>query len=190
MQRAEDRLKLSPAPSPGRWENFRVAEYLLRKHNLTIPQTPALEDDCPNWIRQAFVLFRRLLSFGYRLYPDDEAACQLVEVFPHACFAAMLGLLPFHKHSLEGRLQRQLVLHEAGLNLPDPLRFFEEITRYRLLSGVLPLEFLYTPGELDALAAAYTAWKAAQHPGELILLGNPEEGQVAIPVAELKETYH
>ena len=40
------------------------------------------------------------------------------------------------------------------------MEFFEEVTRHRLRHGILPLEKLYTPGELDALTAAYLAWLA------------------------------
>jgi hypothetical protein len=66
---------------------------------------------------------------------------------------------------------------------------FEEITRHRLLKGILPLEPLYSAGELDALAAAYTAWLAALHPDQVTLLGDPQEGQVVLPGAELKFRY-
>ena len=91
--------------------------------------------------------------------------------------------------SLEGRLQRQLALHERRVAVYDPMRIFEEFTRFRLLSGILPLGDLHSPGELDALVAAYTAWLAAKQPGSVTLLGDPDEGQVILPVAELKGRY-
>jgi hypothetical protein len=69
------------------------------------------------------------------------------------------------------------------------MRLFEEITRHRLLQGILPLQDLYTPGELDALVAAYTAWMAALHPDQITMFGQPEEGQLVLPVAELKRHY-
>src|SRR3990170_3933431 len=37
MERPEVRERLSPRPRPGRWTNFRLVEYLLRQHNITIP---------------------------------------------------------------------------------------------------------------------------------------------------------
>ena len=91
--------------------------------------------------------------------------------------------------SLEGRLQRQLVLHSQGLDIPDPMRFFEEITRYRIIKGMLPLEVLYEARKLDALAAAFTAWVAATAPSEVTLLGHPDEGLMVLPVSELKPRY-
>ncbi len=72
---------------------------------------------------------------------------------------------------------------------PDPLRFFEEITRHRLLKGILPLEDICAPGELDALVAAYTACLAANHLEQVTILGHPDEGQTYLPVAELKPRY-
>lgn len=190
MKDEEIRQSLSPAPHPGRYENFRVADYQLRLRNISIPQTPAVETECPNWMRNAFLLFSRLAGFGYRLFPQAEAARQIIEVYPHACFTALLGVIPFHKHTLEGRIQRQLVLRENGIDLPDPMLFFEEITRHRLLSGVLPVENLYNASELDALVAALTAWKAATQDGEAIKIGHPDEGEIYIPVRELKSFYH
>jgi predicted RNase H-like nuclease len=97
--------------------------------------------------------------------------------------------VPFPKYTLEGRIQRQLVLHEQELNIPDPMRLFEEITRHRLLQGVLPVEELYEPGELDALVAAYTAWIGANRGDQVLMLGSADEGQIVLPVSELKRRY-
>jgi hypothetical protein len=66
---------------------------------------------------------------------------------------------------------------------------FEEITRHRLMHGILPLDTIYSPGELDALVAAYTAWLAGTHPEQITSLGAPEEGQIVLPAAELKAHY-
>jgi hypothetical protein len=189
MERPEVRERLSPVPRPGRWRNFRQAEYQLRQLHITVPQTPAEEDDCSGWMRKGFTLYRRLESLDYRPYPQEEATHQCLEVYPHACYAVLLGRTPLPKHTLEGRLQRQLILYEKRLNIPDPMTLFEEITRYRLLQGILPLENLYPPQELDALVAAYTAWLAAEKPDGITLLGDSEEGHLVLPSAELKSHY-
>jgi hypothetical protein len=189
MTDPEVRKNLSPPPHPGRWENFRMADYLIRQHNITIPQTPRNEKDCPNWMRMGFVLYRRMENLGYRTYPCENAMRQYLEVYPHACYTVLLGVAPFSKYTLEGRLQRQLALLEQGIHVADPMLFFEEITKYKLLKGILPLEGLYNPGELDALAAAYTAWLAANHPNRVTILGDEDEGQVILPVAEIKTRY-
>jgi hypothetical protein len=189
MERAEVREQLLPPPRPGRWTNFRMAEYLLRQHNISAPKTANREKDCPNWMRMGFTLHRRLEGLGYTVYPDQDSPRVSIEVYPHAFFTTLLGQAPFPKYTLEGRLQRQLVLHEQKLNVPDPMRFFEEITRHRLLKGILSDESLYSPGELDAMAAAYTAWKAVLHPEQVTCLGDPEEGQIVLPVDELKTRF-
>jgi Protein of unknown function (DUF429) len=189
MSRPEIRQDLTPPPTPGRWTNFRLSDYMLRQHNLSIPQTPAIEDDAPNWMRNGFALFHRLETIGYRTYPETGAERQDLEVYPYACYAVLLGILPFPKHTLEGRLQRQLALFERDVDVPDAMRFFEEITRHRLLNGVLPLETLFSAGELDALIAAYTAWLATLHSDQVTILGDPHEGQVVLPGVDLKSRY-
>lgn len=189
MERPEIREQLSPPPRPGRWMNFRLVEYQLRQHNISIPQTSAKDKDSPGWMRKGFTLFRRLEGLDYLPFPQADATHQTLEVYPHACYATLIGHLPLPKHTLEGRLQRQLILYECRLNIPDPMSLFEEITRYRLLQGILPLENLYSPEELDALVAAYTAWLAGTKFDQISLLGDPEEGYLVLPVAEIKNRY-
>jgi len=190
MERPEVRELLIPPPKPGRWGNFRMAEYLLRQHHINSHKTPSQEKDCPNWMRMGFKLHHRLEEeLGYRAYPGEDSQNVSLEVYPYACYTVLLGQPPYPKNALEGRLQRQLVLYEQKINVHDPMRFFEEITRHRLLHGMLPEEGVYTPGELDALVAAFTAWKAVLHPEQVTCLGHPDEGQVVLPVAELKSRY-
>lgn len=182
------RQRLVPPPRPGHWTNFRLAEYQVRIHNIHIPQTPAREEDCPGWMRTGFTLFRRMDELGYLSFPE-EAERQYLEVYPHACYAVLLGRNPLPKYSLEGRLQRQLVLFEQNARVQDPMRFFEEITRHHLLHGSLPFDKLYSPQELDALVGAFTAWKAFHHPDQVSCLGDPAEGQLVLPAAELSARY-
>jgi len=189
MKRDDVREKLKPSPRPGRWQGYRVAEYLLRQHNIHIMRTCSEVKKCPKWMQTGFDLYKRLESMGYRDYPSPEAPRQMLEVYPHAAYTALLGRTPFLKTSLEGRLQRQLILHNHGLDIPDPMRFFEEITRYRILRGVLPLEGLYSVRKLEALVAAYTAWLAVKSKKDITVLGHPEEGQIVIPIADLEPKY-
>ncbi len=189
MAKPEIRQALSPTPQPGRWVNFRLCEYLLRQHNLHIPRTPAMGEATPNWMLMGYHLYQRLEGFGYRPFGSGTAERYTLEIYPHASFSAMLGILPFHKASLEGRLQRQLILFDANLEIPDPMHFFEEITRSRLMRGILPAAILYTSAELDALVAAYTAWMCARHPDQVSVFGDPDEGQILVPVQNLKQRY-
>ena len=189
MTRADVRERLSPPPRPGRWLNFRVVEYQLRQHNIFVPGTYAEAEDCPGWMQQGFILYQRLKNLDYRSFPQKDAPHQFLEVYPHASFTVLLENLPFRKHTLEGRLQRQLALYKCDLDIPDPMYIFEEITRHRLLQGILPLEDLYQAEELDALVAAYTAWMVGMQPDQITFLGDSMEGQLVLPVSELKNKY-
>ena len=183
------RDQLNPPPKPGRWMKYRVVEYQLRMHRISTYRTPSSEDNCPAWMKIGFNLYRRLEALGFKPFNPSESPCQSMEVYPHASFTVLLGLAPFPKNSLEGRIQRQLVLYEQGINVPDPIRFFEEITRHRLLNGILPDENLYSARELDALVAAFTTWTAALRPNEVVTLGHPDEGQIILPTGDLKSRY-
>jgi hypothetical protein len=188
MDRPEVREKLSPPPRPGRWRGFRLAEYLLRQRHISCPRTASNEKECPLWMQMGFILYRRLEGLGFQSYPG-ESTLRWLEVYPHASFCVLLGKAPFPKASLEGRIQRQLILYEEGLRVPDPLHIFDEITRHNILQGRLPLDELRSTSELDALVAAFSAWLAATHPESVTALGDPQEGQLILPVVELKSAY-
>ncbi len=51
------------------------------------------------------------------------------------------------------------------------------------------MELLYLPEQLDALAAAYTAWMAVHKRVNTLSVGDPAEGMIVLPERELKEKY-
>ncbi len=189
MERSEIRDQLNPPPKPGRWTSFRVVEYLLRQHGISCYKTPAEVKACPNWMQVGFHLYRRLEQMGYLAYPAKKPGRQWLEIYPHASFCTLLGHVPLPKNTLEGRIQRQLVLHKFKVGVPDPMDMIKGLTAQHVLQGSLPTNHLYSQGELDALVAAYTAWQASLHPNNLTLLGDASEGLVVLPVAELKRIY-
>lgn len=176
-------------PGQMRGTDMRVAEYLLREKSIVISPTPAKREYCPEWMQLGFSLYEKLDEAGYLPYPNDEAPRQCLETHPHAAFCVLLDQQPLSKPTLEGRLQRQLVLHEADVGIRNPMKFFEEITRHRLMRGVFPFEMTYTPEQLDALVAAYTAYLAAREPQKIVFVGSLDEGRIVLPVCELKNTY-
>jgi hypothetical protein len=133
-------------------------------------------------MRRGFSLYETLAVIGYCDYPSGSQPLQIMEVFTQATFTLLSGEPPLPRNSLEGRLQRQLLLNDKDVDVPDPMRFFEEVTRYKLRSGILPMGEICRPAELDALAAAYTAWLAIKQPERIMLYGDEREGQVVIPV--------
>jgi len=190
MRKDSIRENLSPRPNPGRWGAFRVAEYLLFQKNIRLPKTPEKVTDCQGWMRNGFSLYKRLESLGFKDFPAGDYQQQIIEVYPHAAYTVLLKRIPFLKKTLEGRLQRQLLLHSLSVAVPDPMRVFEEITRYKIIKGQLPLEGLFSVEELEALIAAYTAWKAAREPDEVTRVGHPEEGEIILPARNLKAKYY
>lgn len=176
-------------PHSLRGVDLRVAEADLRGRGISVSATPSRAETCPGWVQLGFSLYKRLAKMGFKPFPQEGVEHLWLETHPHACFCALLAQIPLPKPTLEGRLQRQIVLHDAGLRVKDPMGFFEEITRHRLRLGVMPLELIYHPEQLDALAAAYTAWMTAQRPAETMQLGAQEEGFIVLPVGELKEKY-
>jgi hypothetical protein len=185
----ETRQSLPLLHQSGRAQDMRLAEHNLRERGVNVSATPARREYCSAWVQSGFDFYRRLATLDYQPHSHEKNNRAFVETHPQACFAVLLGQLPLSRASLEGRLQRQLILSEQGLRIRDPMDFFEELTRHKILKGNLPLELLYTPEQLDALAAAHTAWLVATKPDETTLLGDSAEGQITLPVKELKEKY-
>ena len=180
---------LSPGLHQIRGADLRLAEHELRARGIAVTGTPARRELCPAWMQSGFQLYAKLASLGFTSLGEDGVDYRWLETHPHACFCVLLEQSPLPRPTLEGRLQRQLVLHERGLRIKDPMDFFEEITRFRLMRGVLPMESIYPADVLDVLAAAYTAWLAAMRPQEIRALGDAQEGQIVLPAAELKPKY-
>ena len=125
---------------------------------------------------ELFQKFQEMIGeAGFRHYATKDGPRLWIESNADECYRVFqTNMLP--RQSVEGRLQRALILYEEGLQIPDPMDFFEEITRHKILQGVLPSEGIYSPRQLDALIMAYVAWMA----------GNPAEkvvtrGQFLLP---------
>ena len=103
----------------------------------------------------------KLALSGYKATSMD-GPYRLLETDAQKCFQALCENELFARRTLEGRIQRALILYDEGLQINDPMDFFEEITRHKLIQGILPTENLYSSKELDALVTAYTAWMAVQ----------------------------
>lgn len=176
-------------PGQLRGSDMRQAESDLREHGISVLPTPSRIETCPAWMQMGFDFYQRLEQAGFKPYPSMDATQQWLETHPHAAFCVLLGQLPLPKPTLEGRLQRQIALFEQGAGIKDPMEFFEEITRHKLLHGVLPMDLVYAAEELDTLMAAYLAWCVINCPQDMILIGDKQEGQIALPVAGLKEKY-
>ena len=169
--------------------DIRLVEYELREKGISVAGTPSREEFCPTWMQVGFALYQKLSELGYKSFGKDDVPLQVLETHPYACFCVLVEGIPFSKPTLEGRLQRQLILNDKGLRINDAMGFFEEVTRFKLIKGILPTDLLYSPEQLDVLVAAYTAWLAANRPDEVIKLGDVGEGQMILPTRELSKQY-
>lgn len=181
IKREEIRQKLSSKSHLGRWANLRLVEFELIQRGIKMPHTPASLKNSPKWMRLGFHLFEEIGKLGYEPYPSLIAPRQYFECYGEAAFWNLLGKAPLKENTLEGRLQRQLILKICGLPVPDAMHFFEEITRHRLLNSNLPIGDIYTQAELNAVAAGYTAWLAANRPDHTVEIGHKEEGTLFLP---------
>lgn len=167
--------------------NGRAAERDLLRRGIRLPKTPHRQDLCPPRTRLGLSFCKYLEKNGFHVHPNDHADRLWLETNSHAAFYALSGHPPLPRRTLEGRLQRQSILYEQGMGITDPMDFFEEITRHRLLSGQLPMEQLYTSSQLDALAAAQVAWMVLNHPTGTTRLGTSRDGFIVLPVGEWQE---
>ena len=160
---------------------LRVCDFQLQQMGLAV--SPVISTP-------AIALTEALQQLALQPYhPASQAERQLLEANPQASFATLIGRQPYPSTTLEGRLQRQLLLFDLGLPVPDAMQVFEEITRHHLLRGTIKLTELHTPEELNVLITAFTAYLAGQCPQDISLLGEADEGQLVLPVAHLRPKY-
>jgi len=122
----------------------------------------------PAWMRRSFGLANKLGEMGFRTRSGEDAARILLETNSEAGFWSLLGHIPYEARSFEGRVQRQLILHQAGLRLPNPVDLFEDITPRRVLQNLLPMDQIFAAVELSAGMAALAGWLAYQRPQEVL----------------------
>jgi hypothetical protein len=161
---------------------FRLSKLRQFQLDLTGESHPDPGADLPAWLSASFGLVSQIQALGYKLFPEEGQPHQWMETPAESGFTSLLGLQPFEGASLEGRIQRQLVLFDLELDVPDAMDFFEEITRFRLLHGHLPYEKVLPLAELNAWLAANTAWQAVHQPAQVRQSGMPETGQVVYPL--------
>jgi hypothetical protein len=168
----------------------RAAERDLIRRGIPTRRAPPSEERAPAWMRAGFDLRRALAEAGYGEGKEaGPEAPVMMEVHPSACASALLGKLTFPRETLEGRIQRQLLLLRERVALPDPMEALEELTAHHILSGHLVLNGIRSPAELDALLAAYTAWRARTRPETVTWLGDDTGGWLCVPAKELLKKY-
>jgi hypothetical protein len=184
MARAEIRKTLVPSPARGKFTALRQVEYEIIQAGMDLPETPSSAEKSLPWVRRGFQLVEKLEAIGYQRF-DPECEVQerdrrWLEINADAATWSILGVKPLPSNTLEGRIQRQLVLQDEELKVPDAMDFFEEITRYKILKSILPGNIL-PQAEINAWMAAHTAWLAVNEPDRIKQYGEPEEGVIFLP---------
>lgn len=121
----------------------------------------------------------QLVQAGFKPFSHKSHPKEWMETDAQDCFQALSGHKLLPHRALEGRLQRCAILYEQGLQITDPVDMFEEITRYKLIQGILPLDKLPSARELDALVSAYLSWMSANRPGQIV-----PKGEFVLPARE------
>jgi predicted nuclease with RNAse H fold len=167
----------------GRYERMRVCDTLLFRRGLPlypVPKAGQAQTAWEAWIYVGFELFAALERLG-RYTPDaggrlegpvgDTAVVhgRLFETYPDAIFCSLLGHRPPPKRTPWGLQQRIAALKQRGVVDAD---------------GGL---WHRTVDELDACAAAYTAYGLAAGWGTWV--GDPQEGVIVLPATELLPRY-
>lgn len=113
----------------------------------------------------------KIKEIDFRPYSTKNGTRLWFESGTDDCFRVFQPrLLP--RRTLEGRIQRALILYDEGLQIMDTMDFFEEITRYKLMQGEFPVENTYTTKQLDALVMAYVSWLAGNPAEKVVIRGD------------------
>lgn len=184
----EYRRRLGLEPNRANYSTLRVCEYELRRRKIALHTTPKDPNQAPQWMKEGWHLYDGLRKAGFVEYPRSGER-RMFETSPHAAFTVLVGKRPYSKSSIEGLLQRQLILFEEGIDVPDPMPHLEEWTRHRIKTGQIGREKILDHDSLDALMAAYTAFVVDKEPRSVVALGDTAEGQLVLPIEDLKDLY-
>ena len=170
LRSEEYRATVDPPPPAGKYLNYRECDYQLIRRRLPLYQVPTSYQQCHTWMQAGFKLYDALLRTGnWTIFDGRPGRNRLLEVYPFACFSALLGHIPPRKKTVAGRCARLAAL-DAGLG-----------------AGWSAAAALADDDEVDAAVGALTALRFSR--GEAHWVGNPREALMVIP-APLRERYH
>lgn len=153
-----------PGPSRGLvagGKRFRVAEEELHRLGVSLYPVPPADAEPSSWMREGFALFEILAKAGFPTFFDGPARGGVsIEVYPHLTYRTLAG-------AARGKLSKI------------------EWSRAALRRRVAGAPKDATQDQLDAIAAALTAWYFAHQ--RTVAYGDPREGVIFGPLAEDRE---
>jgi hypothetical protein len=161
--------------------SHRWVDSVLSTRGYPIIFVPSAWKKAPVWMERSLELAAEMKRLGYVVSGNPAAARLFFETNTDAAYHQITGNSPYDSRSLEGRLQRQLILYEFGFPLQDPMAFLEEFTRHRLRTSNVPLNQIGVAHELRSLTAAVIAWLLDNRPETLEHLGQSGEPEIILP---------
>ena len=171
----------NPNPENIPVKEYRQCEYEIWKEHIPVDFTTAKMSKMPASVRRGYQFYSTLQRYEYTLAHQSPANKILIETQPAACYYQLVDTQPLQEETILGRIQRQLILHNLNLPIQDPMSFFEEVTRYKLLMGKITLQSILIPEELNALVIAYTAWLFRNKPDQIQCWGDGSDGVIILP---------
>ncbi len=161
-------------------ENHRTGDIILSTRGF--PSVPNLHEGkkLNVWVERSLELTAGIRQLGYEECHAGQPRTYF-ETQSDAAYWLATGSVPYDSRSLEGRLQRQLLLYEFGFAVKDPMSFLEEFTRFRLRTSQIPMSQIMPAHELRALISAATAWLADRRPEAVDHMGEVRKGEIILP---------
>jgi hypothetical protein len=160
---------------------YRTCEFQLWQKNIPCDFTAVKPGRISAPLRLGYQLIQTLQQYEFSFSDPSAKQRSLIETCPAACYHQLLNTA-IQQEPLLWRFQHQLILHKLQLPVQDPMIFFEEITRHKLLMGKVSLENILIPEELNAMVSAYTAWLSHHHPEKVTSWGDESDGFLVLPI--------
>lgn len=162
-------------------KEYRTCEVQLWQKKIPCEFTAAKLGRLSALSRLGYQLIQTLQQYEFSFSNPSAMQRSLIETCPAACYHQLLNTA-IQEEPLLWRFQHQLILHKLHLPVQDPMIFFEEITRHKLLMGKMSLENILIPEEMNAMVSAYTAWLSHYHPEKVTAWGDESDGFLVLPV--------
>ena len=190
MGRSIEGFDFAGDEAPPAVRSLRACELAAWRESIPVEFTPSKAGKFSPACRRGYQLIQMLLRYQFLFAHQTPANKILIETQPAACYHQLVDIAPLSDDTFLGRIQRQLILHDHNLPVQDPMIFFEEITRYKLMMGKVSLQSFLVPQELNAMVMAYTSWLFHQQPAQTRRYGDDADGMLIFPAVNQSRRVH